>query len=64
MKRTKKTRGRLEGGLVASDLAVDGAALVAEAALPLAQLLLGRGLRLQEVLHRLHLLLSSPLGWS
>lgn len=37
-----------------SDLALDVAALVAEASLPLAQLLLRRRLRLQEALHRLH----------
>ena len=42
-----------------SDLALDVAALVAEAALPLAQLLLRRRLGLQEALHRLHLRRSS-----
>jgi hypothetical protein len=44
-----------EAGCLASDLPVDVAALVAEAALPLAQLLLRRRLRLQKALHRLHL---------
>jgi hypothetical protein len=37
-----------------SDLAVEDAALVAEAALPLAQLLLRRRPRLQQVLHLFH----------
>jgi hypothetical protein len=37
-----------------SDLSLDVAALVAEAALPLAQLLLRRRLWLQKALHRLH----------
>lgn len=46
-----------------SDLAVDGAALVAEAALPFAQLLLRRRLWLQEALHRLHMIPLSTLGW-
>jgi len=52
-------------GSLASDLPVDVAALVAEAALPLAQLLLRRRLRLQKALHRFHLLpsdLSPCLG--
>jgi hypothetical protein len=44
-----------KAGSLASDLPVDVAALVAEAALPLAQLLLRRRLRLQKALHRLHL---------
>ena len=56
-RRSRGTKGRRCGrvrGSRTSDLAVEDAALVAEAALPLAQLLLRRRPRLEHVLHLLH----------